>query len=294
MADGEVEVSVRADGVEDAAGEFDQAAGPGGGGDGITGGGGGGGKAGTAGKLLARIATLLVFLGPILDVLGSVSGLLTAFVAPLAVMLQRLLQPVLRGMLKLLPKWIAFTDTVSSVIGHLSVLGKIGALLGIIAGGFAGAKLGAVVGAIIGGFLGSVVPGLGTAIGATVGAKVGAIAGTIIGGITGGVSLAAIGDWISTYGGDLVNGLKNLPGRIWTFMQRLPDLIGTAVGNRIPDLPGLGGGGGGGIGSRVAGLLSGFTGGDGGGGGDGPVVNISGGLGSFVDSVTQDGSIDFP
>jgi len=119
MADGEINVAVQAEGVDEAAGEL--------GGDGAgaaeapelggpDGDGGGGGRGGTFGKLLTRIATLLVFLGPIFDVLGAVSGVLKAFVAPLAVLLMRLLAPVLRLMIKVLPVWFAIMDVLDSAL----------------------------------------------------------------------------------------------------------------------------------------------------------------------------------
>jgi len=137
MADGEINVAVQAEGVDEAAGELggdgagaaeaeemagqDGGDGAGavevaemGGGDGGDGDGGGGG--GRFGQLLARIATLLVFLGPILDVLGAVSKVLTAFVAPLAVLLMRLLAPVLRIMIKVLPVWFAIMDVLDSAL----------------------------------------------------------------------------------------------------------------------------------------------------------------------------------
>lgn len=99
-SDGEINVSVNAEGADDAVGELGGDAGggvPGGGGLGGGGGGGGGkGGGGKFGKLLSRIAGLLAFLGPILKVLGVVAKVLEAFVAPLAIVLLRLLRPVLQ------------------------------------------------------------------------------------------------------------------------------------------------------------------------------------------------------
>jgi len=117
---------------------------------------------------------------------------LRAFLAPVAVMLLRLLQPLLRAMIKVLPVWFDIMETINTVVEKLNPLAKVAALLGTLAGGLAGAKIGAVVGSIVGGFLGSVVPGIGTAFGAALGAKVGAIVGGIVGGITGGVTLAGL------------------------------------------------------------------------------------------------------
>ena len=296
MPDGEVNVSVRAEGVDDAAGELDGAAAAGAGDDGGGGGLGGvsgSGKSSEIGKLLTRIAALVVFLGPILDVLGSITNVLTAFVAPLAVMLMRLLQPVLGFMIKLLPMWLSLTDTVDSMIENLSVLGKVAGLLGIIAGAFGGAKIGAVVGSLIGGFIGSVVPGIGTAVGGAIGAKVGAFVGGIVGGITGGITLAAVGEFVDTAVGrlgDVVDGVSDLPSRIWSFMERLPGLIGDAVSDVLPDLPGTGAADtardtGRRFDEATGGRLSDAR---------DTVVNIGGGLTPFVEEITKNGSFDFP
>lgn len=114
MADGEIEVSVQADGVDDAAGEL-SGDGGGGGGEAAAAGGGaaGGGRSFQIGKLLTKLATLLVFLGPILDVLGVISGIMEAFMAPVAVMLLRLLQPLIRLMLWILPYYLDFMEYIN-------------------------------------------------------------------------------------------------------------------------------------------------------------------------------------
>lgn len=118
MADREVEVSVNAEGVDEAAGEM--------GGDAATGGvggpsgSGGGGRLG--GKLIARLVGLLAVLGPILDVLGVVSQVLEAFVAPLAVVLLRILQPALRLLIRVLPVWFDIFDAVLGAIDFLEQL----------------------------------------------------------------------------------------------------------------------------------------------------------------------------
>jgi hypothetical protein len=112
MADGEVEVSVQAEGVDEAAGEMaPDAAGVGGPG----GAGGGGGRGRIGGKLITRLLGVLAFLGPILDVIGVVANVLTAFVAPVAVLLLRLLQPVLRLMLRVLPVWFDIFEMITDV-----------------------------------------------------------------------------------------------------------------------------------------------------------------------------------
>jgi len=135
MADGEINVSVRAEGVDDAAGELGgDGDGPSGGGMGA--GGDGGGRGNTFQKLLTRIAGLLVFLGPILDAVGVVTNILTAFVAPLAVLLLRLLQPAIRLLLAVLPLWFEFVGFLDTVVQELlelrnRVVGTLLSLLGI-------------------------------------------------------------------------------------------------------------------------------------------------------------------
>lgn len=136
-SDGEVEVSVRAEGVDEAAGEIGGDAGgiPGGGGRDGDGGAGGRGS-GKFGKLLTRIAGLLAFLGPILNVLGVVSNVVEAFVAPLAILLLRLLQPALVKLLSVLPVWfdiVEFIGDVAERVGPLAgILGVAGFLLSVL------------------------------------------------------------------------------------------------------------------------------------------------------------------
>jgi len=129
-ADGEIAVSVRAEGADEAAGEL------GGDGDGLGGGGpdapdgDGGGGGGRFGKLLSRIAGLLVFLGPIFDVLGAIAGVITAFVAPLAVMLLRILTPLIRLLLTILPVWLDLTSRINDALGVL--MSPLVVLIGIV------------------------------------------------------------------------------------------------------------------------------------------------------------------
>lgn len=153
-SDGEISVSVNAEGTEDAVGEMGGDAGGGvpgggGGGDGGDGGGRGGGK---FGKLLTRIAGLLALLGPILSVLGVVSGVLEAFVAPLAVVLLRLLQPVLATLIQVLPVWfdiVEFIGDVADKVGPLAgILGLVGLLLSVFMN--ADGKLGQIRDRIVG------------------------------------------------------------------------------------------------------------------------------------------------
>lgn len=115
---GDIEIAVQAEGVEDATGDL--------GGDGGGGGGGGGGgaggltdalKGGIIGGLLSQA------IGPLLDVLNPILNALTAFLAPLAVFLLRLFQPVLRVLFnRVLPAWLEFMRIATAGIPALQEL----------------------------------------------------------------------------------------------------------------------------------------------------------------------------
>jgi len=110
MAD--VEIAVQAEGVEDAVGEVP----PGeetGMGDGADGGGDGRGG-GRLGRLLGVIATLLAFTEDIAKVIGVVSSVLRAFLAPVAVLLLRLLAPFIRTALQFLPAYLSLFENLNS------------------------------------------------------------------------------------------------------------------------------------------------------------------------------------
>ena len=109
MADGEINVNVRADGVDEAAEDVADGSGADmGGGDGDGGGRGDGLaqsiKGGIGGGLVATL------LGPLLDVFEPFVKVLQAFVAPLAQVLLRLFTPVLRLLIGLLPIWYDFLE----------------------------------------------------------------------------------------------------------------------------------------------------------------------------------------
>ena len=100
MADGEINVNVQADGIDDAADDVSDASGA------MDGGGGGGGDGGTLatsikGGIIGGLVSNL--LGPLLSVLEPFTKLFEAFVAPLAQVLLRLFTPVLRFLIRLLP-----------------------------------------------------------------------------------------------------------------------------------------------------------------------------------------------
>lgn len=123
MADGEIEVAVRAEGVDDAAADM--------GGDGEGGGTAGAGD-GDSGGLRTAIrggiigGLISTLLGPLLEVLEPITKILQAFVAPVAVLLLRILAPVLRFFLRLLPvyldKFENFENLISKVLIALNPL----------------------------------------------------------------------------------------------------------------------------------------------------------------------------
>lgn len=109
-ADGEINVAVKAEGVDEAAAEI------GNGGAGAPTGGGEGGlgtaiRGGVVGGVLSQA------LGPLLDVLDPILKLMQAFLAPVGALLLRLLQPVLRLFLQLLPGWLSFISSIPGLVG---------------------------------------------------------------------------------------------------------------------------------------------------------------------------------
>ena len=156
MADGEVNVRVNAEGVGEAAQEFEEATGDGGGGlpgistpDGDTGGGGGmmgqlmssiGSMSGTMMGVLGAlglIVGLLATLKPVQKMIEGLFKILQAFVAPLAVMLMRLLSPVLGFLMRLLPIWMDFLSDPEGMIENAMrwLEGELMAMAAMITGG---------------------------------------------------------------------------------------------------------------------------------------------------------------
>lgn len=127
-ADGEIEVSVKAEGVDDAAEELSDGDASGGGGAG-----GGGGDGGLRGSLRAGIVAGLVtsLAGPLLETLDPILDLLHAFLAPVAGLMLRLMQPFLRFMLtKILPMWVNWLDFGPDALENIR-----GAIAGLLLGG---------------------------------------------------------------------------------------------------------------------------------------------------------------
>jgi hypothetical protein len=257
MSDREVEVSVQAEGVDDAAGELSgesMAEGPE-----VTGA--GGQRQGSLASSLKGgiIAGLLIQLKSVTNILEPILSVLNAFLAPIGLIVQRLLQPVLRQWLKLLPLWFKLIDKFPAE--------AIGKVLGVLAGVVVTA-LQALLRAYIRGadFLAELLP-----------------------------SVDELSSLIPTWS-EIQSGLRDLRSRLVQEITSLPSSIGSAISDRLPNLGGFGGGGGDGNGGLFDGLLSRFDGDDSGGGGDGdgPIVNLEGGLGTFVDRFTKNPTFDFP
>jgi len=255
-ADGEIEVAVKAEGADDAADELAEGAEaaptPGGGE-------GGGGlrqslRGGVIGGLLASLA------GPILDVLEPISDLLNAFLAPVAIMLLRLFQPILRELIQFLPQWISWVDKTGSLLEHLGALGKI-----------ATAVL-AVVSPI--GFMVALLRALGV--------DVKALASDIWNFVS--RLPEQIWNFVSQLPGQIWNFMQRLPGQIWNFMQRLPGLIGEQIASKLPSIPG-----GDGVTSQVQEFAGDAL---GGGGGGGTNISIGGGLAPFINQVEASNDVD--
>lgn len=113
-ADGEIEIAVRAEGVDDAAAELGEADGDGRGGPPRGDGGGDGLRQAFRGGLIGGLLSQAI--GPLLDTLDPILKILQAFLAPLATLLLRLLSPVLRFLIQLLPAWMWFIDNLPGLI----------------------------------------------------------------------------------------------------------------------------------------------------------------------------------
>jgi len=255
MADGEIELRVNADGVEDAAGELDETATePGGGADG--GGRRGGGVGGAGGRmvrLLGAIAGLLALIEPVLDVLGVVSNILKAFVAPLAVVLLRALQPVLRLLLELLPGWINWVNENEGMLTELTRMAvPLITILPLIKQGIIRAK----------NFL-QKLPG----------------------------RIDTLKQDLKDKLSSLITDVQNLPGDIKAFVSSLPGDIGSEIAERLPgDFSDTGSGVASGLRGNPPGADA--TAGERAGGALGTLIRISGGLTPLIDTITRDGNVD--
>lgn len=256
-ADGEVQVQVKAEGVDEASEEL---AGEGGGVGGAEGGEEGPGglrgslRAGLLAGLLAAVS------GPLLDVVSALLDVLNAFLAPVAALLLRLAQPLFRVLLtELLPKWIAWLDISEQALGRIrTVLEAISAV-----------------------FSGGALSSLESELAMAIYEAAAGVAENVM-------SLRQrLGDGVTS----LLTTITSLPGRIWNAFTELPSLIGEALASRLPNVDSVGDQIDRGEDAidrardrveRGADRVSGAT------------VNIQGGLGAFVDRVESDSGVDLP
>lgn len=194
-ADGEIEIQVAAEGVDDAAGEMS--------GDALAGGGAGEGEdmgsvASNTGRMtamLGSILALLSFLGPVLDVLGAISSVLEAFVAPLAAMMMRLLTPVLLELINVLPVWYEIVDQFGKIVDTFGVLATLPHLLPfMLLAAFRALDWDKTISS----------------------------------------EIQQLRNQAATAWDQLVAGVMNLPTLLWENLQRLPGMIGAEVAARIP------------------------------------------------------------
>jgi hypothetical protein len=283
-ADGNIEIAVTAEGTDEAAQELAEGDGGGGGGGMAPGGGGGDGPGGLRGALRGGIigGLLSQLLGPLLDILTPILDVLKAFLAPLAVFLLRMFQPVLRELIKLLPAWFDFMDTALDGVGRLEAIGQdlVRSVLSL---------PGDIWSAILGGatWLANGAAAIGSAVWSAVSSGAAWMA-------NGAASIGRkVWDFMSGWASRLASAIGDLPGDIWDFMKDLPGDIadalksvipGNATGGVVPS-PGL---------SFVAedgpeaiiplDKLEGMM--EQGGGGS-TAVNITGGLSSFVENIER-------
>lgn len=260
MADREVDIQVRADGVEDAAEQAQDSSvnvSNQGGGQGGSGGGGMLGQSLKGGAILAALNLVLNVLGPIRDYLSATLEILSAFFAPVAVLLLRLFMPVLRLMIKILPYWYSFMGAVD---GYLQdTLSWIANLPGAI-WSFLVALPGLIWSKTQQGY----------------------------DWITGAVGDIASETWNLTKQGFnwLLGGLRDLPRDIWDFLKDLPEMIGESIAEYIPGADSVSeaaGNAGDSLrerGSDVRSRASNMS------------VNLSGGLDTFVDRVERSSDVD--
>ena len=154
-------------------------------------------EGGIVGGLLASLDSIVSIMEPILKILN-------AFLAPVAVLLLRLLQPLMRFLLtQILPAWLGFMAVVNDWISKLSGLAKVAILVGAILAGILALSVGITA-----------LPGL--------------IAAAILGGAT----IAGIIDAVNDLPGDIVDTLVDFfeqPG------ETTKDIAKTGVKNFWPD-----------------------------------------------------------
>ena len=283
-ADGELEVAVRAEGVDQAAQEFagdmegDMADldAPDLNGDGRRRQRGrDGGKIGAklggilgAVKAIPKIAAVVAVLAAVTKALEptitAIGQIMEAFIAPVQVMLLRLFQPVLRFLIELLPLWFDFIERVEPLIERIQEF--IGELLNDPWGMLS--RLPDLIWEAISAGASWLTESI-TSIAKSIGSEV----------------WEAIKSGVSWLTDDLPSIATTFAQEIWEFLKQLPGMIADRLGEALPELP------------DAPGLPEGPGLPDAPGSGDDPrqtVVNITGGLGEFVDGIQRDGRVDLP
>jgi hypothetical protein len=260
-ADGEIEVKVNAEGTDEAAQELSEGDGGGGG----LGGGGAGGAGGMAGKLGMIGAALGVIIGLLSALPGMVQFLkgffeiAQAYLAPVSVMLMRLLAPVMRMLIQFLPTWMNWMDVVAKNLEYLALLF-----------GFIG-----IVALLLDKLPGNIWSQMATWAGRIAGFLMN-LPGNIWSAIVGGAA------WL---GNSLATIATSIGRSVWSFMSQLPALIGREIAQRVPSVPS-----GGDVADAGRDLVSQgqqFV-------RENTQVNIEGGLGAFVETVEETSNIDIP
>lgn len=263
MADGEVDVKVQAEGVDETSQELAEGeGGVGGVGAGGARGEGGLGRALKGGIFLAALKLILGMLPGLMEGLNAIFSILKAFLAPIGVMLLRLLTPFLRfAMTRLLPSWMSFMMDTMPLIERVANGIEAGLSMydGIMA--YIWSLPGRIWSAIVGGasWLSNGASAIGSAVWSA---------------IVGGAS------WISS-------APSSIASSVWSRMKQLPSMIGREIASRLPTVP---------SGSDAVDrgrdviesgeeFVRDQT---------GVSINFSGGLGAFVEQVEQSSGVDLP
>lgn len=260
MADlGEINVSVQSEGVDEASDDISDVEGGGEGGGGVAVGGGRGQQGGLKGALkggifLAALKLILDLFPGLMEYISGIFNIAKAFIAPLSIMMIRLMQPVLRFLIRILPLWYAFLSDPSGVIkqGVMDLWNSITKLPG---------QIWSFVSAL---------PG-------KIWSKMKSWASAVdeaLGGIPG-----DIWEYLKGLPGDIWDYMKDLPGDIWDYVKQLPGKIAQYIpGANVSDAKETVSDG-----ADTVRETAGQT-----------VVNLQGGLDSFVSRVERGSDVDWP
>lgn len=222
---GEINVNVRADGVEQASDDIEEAGeqlegmdgesmAPGGGG------GGGGEMLATMKGMLKPLLAIAAVAAILQDTLQVIMQIAQAFIRPLSAMLMRLFMPVLRWFLQLLPLWMDFLSDPAGAIkdGVAAIPDLLRSLPGMVwtllQRGFEMLLVG-VTGAL-----------------SLLGTLLSAAPGMIWDLVQAGFEWLL--DSLAGLPGAIWDFMQDLPKMIWGFMERLPGMIADAIGGAVP------------------------------------------------------------